>query len=445
MSKYRDPIHGFIEVNEWENEIINSKPFQRLRNIKQLAFTYLVYHGAEHSRFGHSIGVMHVASRAFDAAVANSLISSINNSEKNRAKVEWLRQILRFIALTHDLGHAPFSHASESVFPKDKNGKAIKHEYFTEKIIEETIISDIINKAGKVFKTRYGDEFDITPELICGIYSGKNPGKNSEFTFLNLFMDSELDCDKMDYLLRDSYYCGVSYGNFDLDRLINSLTIIKKEKTDAPGLAIKSGGTQAFEAFVLARYFMFVQVYFQHTRRYYDKALERALKAVLPKGYPKKTEEYLEYDDVKVISLLKTRSKKPGEGSVDIEHILNRKSYKNILTTQAHPDPTEISWFNSSYEKLKIYFKTEKKLTDAQIEEILFRDDADKYPHKINPQKFEIDEEEAVFIYDTDKKAQTTIAAKSKIISHLTEEIRIRRALLHRDYYDEKVKEIVKI
>lgn len=211
--KYRDPVHGFIEVRPLENKIIDSEEFQRLRNIKQLAFTYLVYHGAEHSRFGHSLGVMHLVSRAFKSVVNK------NPDLFSKEKVAWYEQILRSIALTHDIGHAPFSHASEAVFPE-----GMKHENFTEKVLKETHISDIIKEIGKEYIEKYGEEYNITAELICDIYA-LNPGENSEFIFLKSFMDSELDCDKMDYLLRDSMYCGVNYGNYDLERLISSLTV----------------------------------------------------------------------------------------------------------------------------------------------------------------------------------------------------------------------------
>lgn len=254
--KYRDPVHGFIEVTDLENEIINSTPFQRLRNVKQLAMTYLVFHGAEHTRFGHSIGVMHLVTRAFDSAVSNGSYSFSDE------KYAWYKQLLRLIALTHDLGHAPFSHASEAVFPD-----GLEHEDFTEKIVKETIIATHIKAIGATFVEKYGPEYDITPELICDIYRGRLPGENSEFTFLKSFMDSELDCDKMDYLLRDSLFCGVKYGNYDIERLLSSLTIYIQD--GCPRLAIGSGGTQVFEEFVLARYFMFVQVYFHRTRRFF--------------------------------------------------------------------------------------------------------------------------------------------------------------------------------
>lgn len=250
MERYRDPVHGFIEVRPLEKKIIDSAPFQRLRHIKQLAMTNLVFHGAEHTRFGHSLGVMFLVTRAFHMAVENGAAEY----RFSRKKIEWYEQILRLIALTHDLGHAPFSHASESVFPD-----GIEHEDFTEKIIKETEIAEYIYAIGKEFKTK-NEKYDITPDLICDIYRGRDPGEKSEFTFLKSFMDGELDCDKMDYLLRDSLYCGVNYGKFDLDRLLSSLTIDVND--GVPRLAIDYGGLKVFEEFVLARYFMFTEVYF---------------------------------------------------------------------------------------------------------------------------------------------------------------------------------------
>jgi HD superfamily phosphohydrolase len=101
--KFRDPIHEFIEIRPYEKKIIDSQPFQRLRNIKQLALTNLVYHGAEHTRFGHSIGVMHLVTKAFHSVVEK------NQDYFDKPTVDWYEQILRLIALTHDLGHAPFS------------------------------------------------------------------------------------------------------------------------------------------------------------------------------------------------------------------------------------------------------------------------------------------------------------------------------------------------
>ena len=130
VDKFRDPIHGFIEVRQRELEIINTRAFQRLRNIKQLAMTYYIYPGAEHTRFGHSLGVMHLVTRAFRSAIEGY---EEEFPEPKRAHYE---QILRLIALTHDIGHAPFSHASESVFPS-----GVEHEDFTVEIVTKTEIA----------------------------------------------------------------------------------------------------------------------------------------------------------------------------------------------------------------------------------------------------------------------------------------------------------------
>lgn len=401
--KYRDPIHGFIEVSDLENKIINSVPFQRLRNIKQLAMTYMVFHGAEHTRFGHSLGVMHLVSKSF--------LSAVKNGERKYsftpAKKEWYRQILRLIALTHDLGHAPFSHASESVFPD-----GLEHEAFTEKIITQTEVADYIREIGETFVRDYGEDYNITPELICDIYMGRDPGECSEFTFLKSFMDSELDCDKMDYLLRDSTYCGVNYGKFDVDRLISSLTIYVQD--GCPRLAIKDGGEQAFEEFVLARYFMFIQVYFHRTRRYFDVMFYKALSKILPGGkYPEDIEEYLQWDDTRVIQLMKQQT---GTDKA-CYNIINRIVYPRVLHTNAHPSAADKREFRLIQREL--YNKFEK---NSFIEDF----SADKMPHKI-PTKTEISDERAIVIVDSNTGKCSTISESSHIIQSLTDKIDIMR------------------
>ena len=338
VDRFRDPVHGFIEVRPWEKKIIETRAFQRLRHIKQLALTNYVYHGAEHTRFGHSLGVMELATRAFRSAVGKHRYKFSNSDRENKKKIEWLEQILRLIALTHDLGHAPFSHAAEDLFGarKDEKGRTIKisHEDMTREIILHTEIGDIIREAGKYFKKKHGKKYDITPEMICDIYSGNNIGDNSEFMFLNLFMDSELDCDKMDYLLRDSLYCGVSYGKYDLARLISCLTIYTGADNKSPRLGIESGGIRAFEAFVLARYFMFVDVYFHRTRRYYDIILSKALKQCLPEGiFPSNVEQYLNWDDNKVMELLKAKS----NINEYAKSIVLRQHWSCVYETPTHP------------------------------------------------------------------------------------------------------------
>lgn len=419
VDKFRDPIHGFIEVRDYEEEIINSLPFQRLRNIKQLAMTYLIYHGAEHTRFGHSLGVMHLVTIAFNSAIKNSEISF---PEEKRL---WYEQILRLIALTHDLGHAPFSHASESVFPD-----GIEHEDFTVAIITETEIADIILKIGQEFVEKYGEEYNITPQLICDIYMEKNPGANSEFTFLKSFMDSELDCDKMDYLLRDSYYCGVKYGTFDIERLVSSFTIYNKN--NVPTLAITDGGVQAFEEFVLARYFMFIQVYFHRTRRFFDIMLGQALKEILPNGkYPTKVNEYIQWDDCKVLQLLKSNVEK----SEPCKNIIHRIVYPRIDSTKVHPGEADKREFRRNAKELKESIGAEYFLEDTS---------AGKMPHKI-PLRVEKDDEKAIVIYDKKNGKTTTISEQSEIIKSLSEKIDIFSLYCHPSKSEKAYKMIKKI
>lgn len=422
--RYRDPVHGFIEVRSLENEIINSRPFQRLRNIKQLAMTYLVFHGAEHSRFGHSLGVMHLVSSAFSSAISNG--PDFLSAEKK----DWYEQILRLIALLHDVGHAPFSHGSESVFP---NG--MEHEDYTEKIIKETCIADSIRKIGTEYKKKYGEEYDITPELICDIYMRRIPGENSEFVFLSSFMDGELDCDKMDYLLRDSLYCGVNYGKYDVQRLISCLTVYL-EKDGSPRLAVEYGGVQAFEEFVLARYFMFVQVYFHRTRRYFDIMLKSALENSLDNGkYPEDIEEYLNWDDCKVIELMKQYC----DTIEGCDNIINRKVYPMVLDTKTHPEEAD-----------KREFRMLRSLLFEKFEKDNFIEDqsANKMPHKI-PTRTAIDDEKAIVIINDKTGKYTTISEESQIISSLTNKINIQRIYANKEcsmevekYIKEKYKEI---
>lgn len=402
--KFRDPVHGFIEVSDFERKLIDSEPFQRLRNIKQLAMTYLVFHGAEHTRFGHSIGVMHMVTRAFESAVRNG------NPGWEKEKIAYYRQILRLIALTHDLGHAPFSHAAESVFPP-----GIEHEDFTRKIVLETEIRDIIYAIGADFQKKNGSEYPITPMLICDIYQGKDPGPNMEYIFLKSFMDSEMDCDKMDYLLRDALYCGVNYGKYDVDRLISCLTIYQND--GFPRLAIQYGGVQAFEEFMLARYFMFVQVYFHRTRRFFDKMYFIALKEILPGGiFPTDVQEYLSWDDYRVWSLLKDHA----DTNDACKNIVHRNVYPCVHKTKTHPVEADFLNFRIIRKILYEEFGKERFIEDCS---------ADKMPHKI-PVKTTPDDERAVVIIDEKSGKVSTISEESIIIKSLTEKINIQRLYL---------------
>ena len=426
MYQFRDPVHGFIEVSDEELRIINSAPFQRLRNIRQLGTTYLVYHGAEHTRFGHSLGVMHLTSRVFDSIVKKKTHLFSEDVEVNNKRIIWYRQILRLIGLTHDLGHAPFSHGSESLF---KNGK--KHEDFTKKIICETEIADHIKTIGQRFQSELGSDYDITPELLWMIYSDKDIFKNGfimpDFLFLRSLMDGEMDCDKMDYLLRDSLYCGVSYGKYDLDRFISTLTACRTE--DSLQLAVERGGVQALEEFVLARYFMFIQVYFHKTRRYLDIALVKSMKGILPEGFlPEDTREYLKWDDNRVLSAI---ADSDSEEAVDFRE---RRIMSCVYESKAHAEKTDATNARIIYNILEKAFGADKVVYDS----------VDKAAHALAPAILAAkdDSGKGILIYNEKTQQVTNLMEESLVLESIVQPISIKRIYASKEIADKVVQTI---
>ncbi|NMA84091.1 MAG: HD domain-containing protein [Epulopiscium sp.] len=414
--QFRDPIHGFIEVSNLELKIIDSPPFQRLRNIKQLATTYLVYPGAEHTRFGHSLGVMHLVTKAFDSALDN--YKRTNGKDLfDSTRSAWYRQILRLIALTHDLGHAPFSHASEALFDGD-----LEHEDFTKKIIYETEIADHIQTIGKEFRKKHsvGEEYNITPKLLWLIYGEKNPELDSEYImpdykFLKSFMDSELDCDKMDYLLRDSYYCGVNYGKYDLNKLLSSLNVFYKPSDKIMHLAVDRGGVHAFEEFVIARYFMFIQVYFHKTRRYLDKLLVDNIANILPNSkYPNNVQDYLKWDDLTVIDKIKASR----FNCLDAEQFLTRTVMSCVYETSAHSNRSDGN----------LLLNIIKNKLQEELEHAILEDTANKMPHKIPTlEEYDASSGKGIPILVQYMEMPSSIGSESILLKSLIEPINIRR------------------
>lgn len=204
----RDPVHGFIYLNETEMKIVNTPVFQRLRYIRQLAFTHMVYPGAEHSRFAHSMGVMEFATRMFDTLMMKDLAKKKNWSDVH---VKRNRQLLRLAALLHDTGHAPFSHASEDLL------HGVKHEEISRRFILADPIRPLINEFKK--------ELGITAHDVASFFSAENI--EPDIVLLKEIFAGEIDADKLDYLYRDSLFTGVHYGRFDYQRLIQSLCLIE--------------------------------------------------------------------------------------------------------------------------------------------------------------------------------------------------------------------------
>ena len=223
-----DPIHDFVRVNSNELKIIDTPIFQRLRRIRQLSGAHLIYPGAQHTRFEHSLGVMHIASMAGHALNEKGLVSSDNI------------QNLRFAGLLHDIGHGPFSHLFEELLQKRK----MSHEDIGRDIILKTQIGDLISANG------------FNKKLITELAFG-----DSKFQFMNEIISGALSADIMDYLLRDGYFTGAEHAKIDHNRLTYSLDVYKNK------LALEKSALVNFETMMISRYQMFKAVYFHKTVR----------------------------------------------------------------------------------------------------------------------------------------------------------------------------------
>jgi len=307
---FRDPIHGFIEVFGAALEIVNSPYFQRLRRIKQVGFTSYVYHGAEHSRFGHALGTYHLARQLSDRFLQD---------EKDVGEEFCLA------ALLHDIGHHPFSHAFESVLV-DKLDTIYAHENYTKAIIENTVIGDYIEK------------FKLDTETVVSLIDGHYLEK-PELAYLNNLISSELDVDRLDYLPRDAYYCGVPYGKLDLPRIILSLEPENGE------IVVSEKGRQSIEMYVLARFFMYTQVYLHHTTRAFDLMLnqifstDRLQKIEYPKPEKDEIQHIINFDDYWLKGLIAQISKEGNSREkILAKNILNRNPLKWVIRKLAFED-----------------------------------------------------------------------------------------------------------
>ena len=303
MLSVRDPVHGFIRATDLEAEIISSRPVQRLRWIRQLGLTHLVFPGAEHSRFSHTLGSMHLAGRLYDA-LADLPLSPLDRGANAPA-----RQQVRVAALLHDIGHAPFSHSAESLFEGE-----IEHEDMSARLAGTPEIIEILER------------HDVDPNPVQAILRGDQDGTTR---LLGQMISSELDVDKMDYLLRDSLFCGVEYGRYDLERILDTVRPLEDPETGAWGLGIDQGGVHAFEALVLARYYMFTQVYFNVT----GKVLELHLTEWLRDediNWPAGVEDFLALDDTAILHRMRQSN------SPHAKAVTERSRYRLVHESSAH-------------------------------------------------------------------------------------------------------------
>lgn len=323
----RDPVHGSIAIHDAEIQILEHPFFQRLRNIKQLGFSEYVFPGATHTRYLHSIGVMNVSSLVFDSLF----------KDQSSADIRRLKETLRLGCLLHDIGHAPLSHSTESVMPMVSELKLPKkflnlsedrqasHEDYTIKSITDSSFTQSFKGVTKEF----GVEPDAVAELVIGETS--NPayftvnGINY-FPLLHQLVSSEMDCDRMDYLLRDSYFCGVSYGKFDLDWIIDNLKICLEGQEAYLGISERAIST--FDDFLLSRFHMFMMVYFHYRAVCLEQMLMRYFESEKNEyRIPADIEEYLEHDDAFLFKTLKKST------NIWAQRVVKNSIPKKILET----------------------------------------------------------------------------------------------------------------
>lgn len=326
IHEIRDPIHVFIRLDSDEREVLNSRPYQRLRHIHQLGLTYLLYPGATHRRFEHCLGVMELSSRVYDKVTDPNNIhhDSIKEILPKQHLIGYWRCVLRMAALCHDLGHFPFSHAAESLVEDD-----LDHEDLT----KEIILSDEM----KI----YWEKLKINPIDVAKIAVGPKKFKDIKFSDWEAILSEIItsDCfgvDRMDYLLRDSHHSGVAYGKFDHYRLIDTLRILPKSEggSTEPVLGIEAGGIYSAEALILARYFMYTQLYFHAVRRIYDLHLKDFLIKWLDGGrFSKSIDTHLQMTDNEVTAeILKAATDSNHSGHLPANRIVNRKHFREIYS-----------------------------------------------------------------------------------------------------------------
>ncbi|WP_158737074.1 HD domain-containing protein [Alteribacillus sp. YIM 98480] len=307
---FKDPVHRYIHVRDeliWD--LIGTKEFQRLRRIRQLGTTFLTFHGAEHTRFNHSLGVYEIMRRIIEVF---------------EGKPHWQeneRLLCLSAALLHDIGHGPFSHSFEKVFQTD-------HEWWTRKIIAgDTEVNQVLRRMGEDF-----------PQKVADVIEKTYPNK-----LVISMISSQIDADRMDYLQRDAFYTGVSYGHFDMERILRVMRPTEDQ------VVIKNTGMHAVEDYIMSRYQMYWQVYFHPVTRSAEVILSKILqrvKALQESGYSFKQhpyhfqgffkgelplEEYLQLDEAVILYYFQMWQQEEDRILRDLcQRFMNRRLFKYV-------------------------------------------------------------------------------------------------------------------
>ncbi|HWJ39633.1 MAG TPA: HD domain-containing protein [Candidatus Limnocylindrales bacterium] len=231
----RDPVWNNIRVDELTLTLVDTEVFQRLRYVRQLGWTYLVYPGATHTRFEHALGTHHLSRRT---------LALLCEAEDSTSISEIEQAIVRSAALLHDVGHYPFSHALEEI-------GALHHEDVARPLITEGSVAAIL-------RSRLGDG---APEKVFDLIRGQSGSP------LQGLISGSLDLDKIEYLKRDAFMCGVPYGEIDVDRLTNSLVLVDDPETGRRALGVREKALSALESLLFAKYQMYRNVYWHHAVR----------------------------------------------------------------------------------------------------------------------------------------------------------------------------------
>ena len=245
-----DPVHGFINIEEYPvvGELVETEQFQRLRRIGQLGLAHLVYPSATHTRFAHSLGAMKTFLVLYDSIMGRGGKGGAHVP----GKAADLRELGAAAALLHDIGHGPFSHAFESMM----RPAGFDHEDMTRRIISETGVGDLLDAHG------------VGSRDVCAVLGGAP--RSGGLGIVGRLISSQLDADRLDYLIRDSYFTGANYGKIDVPRIANTLEI------DGEAIVVSSKGLGAVEGYVVGRYLMYKNVYYHHTVRQMERLLKRA-------------------------------------------------------------------------------------------------------------------------------------------------------------------------